>query len=68
VRSPPSEEEGAAETSDELTTMPLPRPPVLLRGRRERKLGVWLSLGQREGWGKGVFLSSGFTSHYSAVI
>jgi len=30
-------EEGAAETTfDELTTTPIPRPPALLRGRRER--------------------------------
>jgi len=37
VRSPPSEEEGAAETTwDELTITPTPRPPVPLGGRRER--------------------------------
>jgi len=37
VRSPPPEEEGAAErTSDELTTIPIPCPPALLGGRRER--------------------------------
>jgi len=38
VRSPPPEEEGAAETTcDELTTDPIPRPPALLRvGKRER--------------------------------
>jgi len=37
VRSLPPEEEGAGETMcDELTTTPIPRPPVLLRegGRR----------------------------------
>ncbi|GAB0186735.1 AN1-type zinc finger protein 5-like [Grus japonensis] len=39
VRSPPPEEEGAAETAcDELTTTPVPHPPVLLRGRRESKV------------------------------
>jgi len=51
-----SEEEAAAETMcDELTTTPIPCPPVLLRGRRWRKLGVKLSLGRTEGWGEGVF-------------
>ncbi|KAK4823757.1 LOW QUALITY PROTEIN: hypothetical protein QYF61_006053 [Mycteria americana] len=50
VRSPPPEEEGAAETtSDELTATSTPRSPVLLAGRRWRKLGVKLSLGRREG-------------------
>jgi len=35
VRSPPSEEEGAAETTcEELTTTPIPHPPVTLKGRR----------------------------------
>ena len=35
VRSPPPEEEGAAETTcDELTTTPIPRPPAPLGGRR----------------------------------
>jgi len=33
----PSEKEGAAEKiCDKLTTTPIPRPPVLLRGRRQR--------------------------------
>jgi len=37
VRSPPPEEEGAAETMcDELTATPIPRCPVPLGGRRER--------------------------------
>jgi len=37
VRSPPPEEDGAAETAcDELTTAPVPCPPALLGGRRER--------------------------------
>jgi len=50
VRSPPPEEEGAAETTcDELTTTPIPRPPVPLQGRKERN-GVKLSPGRREGW------------------
>jgi len=35
VRSPPPEEEGAAEKKcDELIAAPLPHPPVLLWGRR----------------------------------
>jgi len=37
VRSLPCEEEGAAETTcDELTTAPIPCPPVPLGGRRQR--------------------------------
>jgi len=37
VRSPPSEEEGAAETTcDKLAVSPIPRLPVPLGGRRER--------------------------------
>jgi len=37
VRSPPPEEEGAAETTcDELTATPIPCPPAPLSGRRER--------------------------------
>ncbi|KAK4831704.1 hypothetical protein QYF61_018756, partial [Mycteria americana] len=36
VRSPPPEEEGAAETAcDELTAAPIPRPPAPLAGRRK---------------------------------
>jgi len=52
----PPEEEGVAETTcDELTTAPIPSPPVMLGGRRQRKSGVKLSPGRREGWGQGVF-------------
>jgi len=37
VRSPTHEEEEPAETMcDELTAIPIPRPPAPLRGRRER--------------------------------
>ena len=37
MRSPPPEGQGAAETTcDELTITPIPRPPVLLWGMRER--------------------------------
>ena len=50
VRSPPPREEGAAETTcDELTTAPLPHPPVPLGGRKWRTSRVKLSLGRREG-------------------
>jgi len=56
ARSPPPEEEGAAETAcDELTTTPIPRPPVLLRGEEVENSGVKLSPGRTEGWAKGVF-------------
>ena len=39
VRSPPPDKEGAAETCDELTQTPIPRPPALLGrgGGRENK-------------------------------
>jgi len=37
VRSPPPQEEGAAETTcDELTATPIPHPPALLEEGRER--------------------------------
>ena len=50
------EGEGAAETTcDELTTTPIPCPPVPLAGEEVENLGVKLSLGRREGWGEGVF-------------
>jgi len=43
-------QEAAAETMcEELTATPISRPPVPLRGRRQRKLGVKLSPGRREG-------------------
>ena len=69
MRSRPPEEEGAAETTcDELTTTPIPNPPAPLGvGRRQRKSGVKLNLGRREGWGEGV-LRFGFISHYPALI
>jgi len=55
VRSPPLEEEGAAETMcDELTTTPMPHPPHR-SGGEGRKTGVKLSLGRREGWRGTVF-------------
>ena len=40
VRSSSPEEQGAAETTyDELTATPIPSPPALLGGRRQRKTG-----------------------------
>ena len=52
MRSPPPEEEGAAETTcDELTVTPIPHPPALLGGYVEN-LEVKLCPGRREGWGK----------------
>jgi len=68
VRSPPPEEEGAADTTcDELTAAPIPRPPVPLGGRRERN-GREAEPGKKgEGWGGGV-LRSGFISCYPTLI
>jgi len=55
VRSSPCAEEGAAETTcDELTTTPIPRPPVLLGGRRERN-GSEVVPGKKGGVGGGCF-------------
>jgi len=55
VRSPPSEEEGAAETTcDELTITPTPHPPALLGGRRERN-GSEVEPGKKGGVGGGCF-------------
>jgi len=56
VRSPPPEGQGAAETTcDELTATPVPHPPAPLGERRQRKLGVKLSLGRRGGVGGRCF-------------
>jgi len=48
VRIPPAEEEGETKC-DELTIIPIPRPPALLGGEGSRETGVKLSLGRREG-------------------
>jgi len=61
------EEEAAEKTCDELTATPIPHPPVLSGGRRQKKSGVKLRPGRREGWGK-VFLRFGFISHYPTLI
>ena len=61
MRSPPPEEEGAAETScDELTPTPIPCPPAP-RGEEVERTGSGVEPGRREGWGEGV-LRFGFTS------
>jgi len=55
VRSPPPEEEGAAETTcDGLTITPIPRPPAPLAGKRERK-GSEAEPGKTGGLGGKVF-------------
>jgi len=65
--SPPLEEEGAAETCDELTVSPIPCPPVPLGvGRRERNR-IEVETGRREGWGEGVLRSS-FIFHCPTLI
>jgi len=67
VRSPPTEEEGAAETTcDELTVTPVPVSLSCSEGGG-REMGVKLSPGRREGWGEGV-LRSGFNSHCPALV
>ena len=55
VRGPPPREEGAAETMcDELTTAPLPHPPVPLGGRRKRN-GSAVEPGKKRGVGGRCF-------------
>jgi len=55
VRSPSPEEEGAAETTcDELTITPIPRPPALLGGRRERNRSE-VEPGKKRGVGERCF-------------
>ncbi|PKU39986.1 hypothetical protein llap_9707 [Limosa lapponica baueri] len=50
-----NKEERPAETvCDELTATLIPHPSVPLEGRRQRKSGVKLSPGRKEGWGEGV--------------
>jgi len=69
VRSPPPEEEGAAETKcDELTATPIPHPLALPVGRQERN-GSEVEPGRREGWGEGVFkIWNYFSLSYSDLI
>jgi len=68
VRSPPPEEEGAAETTcDELTVTPIPHPPALLGGRRERN-GSKAEPGKKGGVGGKVFYDLDLFSHYCALI
>jgi len=52
VRSPPPEEEGAAQTTcDELTATSIPHPPAPPGGRRERN-GSEVEPGKKRGVGK----------------
>ena len=56
VRSPPPEEEGAAETTcDELTQTPIPRPPVLLRGEELERIRSKVKPGKKGGVGGRCF-------------
>jgi len=67
VKSPLLEEEGAAETMcDELTVTPIPRPPVLLGGRRKRN-GSEAEPGKKGGLGEDDLRSS-FLSYYPTLI
>jgi len=67
VRSPPPEEEGAAEaTCDEPTVTPIPRPPAPLGGRRERNASE-IEPRKKGGVGEGVLRSSSI-SHYPTLI
>ena len=70
VRSPPPEEERAAETMcDEQTTTPIPHPPAPLRREEVENSGVKLSLGRNEAWGEGVFkICFYFSLSYSDLI
>ena len=68
VRSPPPEEEGAAETTcDELTRTPIPAP-CAAGGEEVEESGAKLSLGRGEGWGERVLLRYGSISHHSTLI
>ena len=52
----PPEEEGAAETTcDELTTTPIPHPPVLLALLGGREIGSEVKPWKKGGLGEGVF-------------
>jgi len=56
VRSPPSEEEGVAETTcDELTAVPFPCPPVPLLGEEVEKIGSKVEPRKNRGVGEKVF-------------
>ena len=56
MRSPPPEEEGAAETTcDELTPTPIPRPPAPLGGEEVEKIGSEVEPRKKGGVGESVF-------------
>jgi len=69
VRSPPHEEEGAAETMcDELTITPIPHPPVPLGWRRQRN-GIEAEPGKKGGVGGRYFkICISFSLSYSVFI
>jgi len=68
VRSPPPEEEGAAETMwDELMAAPFPRPPCATWRGEAEKSGVKMSPQRMEGWGEHV-LRFGLISYYPTLI
>ena len=61
VRSLPSEEEGAAETTcDELTITPIPRPPVSLGEGEEVEKSDWSSAWEKGRGGGKVFYELNF--------
>jgi len=49
------EEEGVAETCNDLTATPIPHPPDLFRGEDVEELGAKLILRRKEVWGEGIF-------------
>ena len=56
MRSPPPEEDEAAETlCDELTITPIPCPPVLLAGGGGREIGSEVEPGKKQGEGTRCF-------------
>jgi len=69
VRSPPLEEEGAAETMcDELTVTPIPHPPAPLGGRRQRN-GIEAEPGKKGGvWGRCFKICICFSLSYHDLI
>ena len=69
VRSPPPEEEGAAETTrDELTAAPIPAPGAA-GGEEVEASGAELSPGTREGRGRWVFKRwFHFSSSYADLV
>ena len=68
MRSPPPEEEGAAETTcDELTQTPIPRPPAPLGGEEVEKIRSKVKPGKKGGVG-GRWFYFCFISHYPTLL